>query len=221
MAILDTSARRRFQTPTTRGVTSADLFNLNKSFNISGPPGRNTPSGTSTARSIQPFGGFLGEDPGANFNPGPRPQPAVRTFNAPIPFTRPEALPEIPRTPPPKPPPKTPPAGVPGGTPGGAGQSLTPDIIAELFGQDPSKALLSFLSDSGLSVGDQRFLRGRSRDILEQFKQAQSVPLAGGGLPTLTARDFFSNFNFQNELGRFSPASRGFGAPTRTRFQFG
>ena len=104
---------------------------------------------------------------------------------------------------------------------GTGGNSFNQDLISEIFGERPELAFLGNLDRSGLRPNQQQFLRGRASDFLGRFEQAIGQQLAGGNLPTLLPEDFFRNLNFRNELGRFSPSTRGVGrsrlAP-QTRF---
>ena len=97
------------------------------------------------------------------------------------------------------------------------------ELIAELFGQQPSLAFLGHLGQSGLGQGEQQFLRGRAGDFLQRLQQALGGQMVQGMLPTINPDEFFGGMDFRNELNRFTPQQRGRSmsqfAP-RTRFQF-
>ena len=115
------------------------------------------------------------------------------------------------------------PGGVSG--PGGdsTGPSFTDDLISEIFGQRPELALFGNIAKSGLRPNEQKFLSTGSRasGFLERLQESVGSQLVGGGLPTVTPQNFFGNLNFQEELFKFSPRTRGVGkgalAP-QTRF---
>ena len=96
-------------------------------------------------------------------------------------------------------------------------------LMQEIFGERPELAFLGHLTRSGLEPGQQKFLRGRASDFLQQLQSGVGRQLVQGGMPTLMPQDFFGGMDFKDELFRYSPRERGMTqgqfAP-RTRFQF-
>ena len=88
------------------------------------------------------------------------------------------------------------------------------DLIDEIFGEQPKLAFQARLGQSGLNRSGMDFFLRNTGQFLDRFSQGIAGQLGAGQLPTLDPFSFFgpeSGFNFNQELLRFSPASRGQG----------